>query len=57
MSMIDVSERALKLAIKGDLEMTAAEMGWLDDSQLRILIRGARMLLAAAERELIGRQP
>jgi len=55
--LTDVSRRALQHAIKADEAMTAAEVAWLDDGQLRGLIEGAKVLLKAAECELVGRHP
>lgn len=54
--LMAVSDRALRHAIKGDEEMTACEVAWLDNGQLRNLIEGAKVLLKAAECELVGRE-
>jgi hypothetical protein len=56
MGMLDVSDRALRHALRGDELMAAAEVAWLDDGQLRALIDGGKRLLKAAELELTGRQ-
>lgn len=55
--IVDSSDRALRYALKGDEDEVAAEMGWLDDPQLRRLIEAAKLLLKRAEMELMGREP
>lgn len=54
--LMAVSVRALKHAIRGEEEMAASEVAWLDDGQLRTLVSGAVLLVKAAECELMRRE-
>jgi hypothetical protein len=47
----------MRSALNGDKEMTACEMGWLDNGQLRLLIAASKTLARCAESELEGRDP
>ena len=53
--LLAVTDRAMRHAIVGDEAMTASEVAWLDNGQLRGLIEGAKVLLKAAECELVSR--
>lgn len=50
-----VSSRALAYAVAGNARMVAAEMGLLDDGQLKLLAEAAQRLAEAAAAALAGR--
>jgi hypothetical protein len=53
--IVAVSQRALSRALKGDLDMCAAEVVWLEDGQLDRLILACHQLADAAQAERNGR--
>ena len=57
MSLDEVGRKVFEHALVGDREMIAAEMPWLDDGQLRRLIKIADLLRQYAREELISRIP